>query len=167
MFAGMMGPQGEQGIQGITGDTGATGSQGSQGIQGEQGEQGEGGLAAAIDYTHAVSEAVSYFTLGPIVTDGEWHDLDWTGKVPAGTKCIHMHVDAYPSNETPSFWFRKKGNVNPHGEHWWLDLTQHVPDLREFMVNLDGDLKMEYKIVGSAWNRFYIWASAAWHEVTA
>lgn len=83
--------------------------------------------------------AVAYFT-----TDGFFHDIDFTGIVPAGATAVYIGFQIRDGTVPASIYFRKKGQVNYHNR---LMLRNQVAGKfieASGFVSLDENLKAEY-----------------------
>jgi len=88
--------------------------------------------------------AVFSFTLGDLNTDGNWHELDLSAKVPVGTYAVQLMVQVIDDAVDSAINFRKNGNVNAINVKRVSSQVVNVQNEGWFKVFCDGDRKIEY-----------------------
>lgn len=91
------------------------------------------------------------FVQGDLTIDGLPHDIDFTGKVPAGTKWIQFVVSM--KSETLgsySIWFAKS-STSEIRRYVTSQLVIMRTIITPIMLPLDSNLKAQYKIQNITW----------------
>jgi hypothetical protein len=85
------------------------------------------------------------FAVGDLTTDGNWHELDWTGKVPSGTVAVYISGMLSDDVANTYIFFGENGYTPIYNIK-----RQYVPAANQpiglgFWVGLDANLKCKYK----------------------
>jgi len=138
---------GLKGDAGAAGEQGEQGEQGIQGIQGEQGVQGDGMVFVDMGNSAAVD-----FDKNDLTTDGNWNQLDLSGKIPATARLVKIRVYLSPSAGASVVLICKNGHsnrINVDGMHVEV-ATGYVYRTCDVAIGADGLL--EYNITDTAYS---------------
>lgn len=125
---------------------------------------GEGNLGwktiTSFEYIDGGDPSNYTFTKGDLIADGQWHDLDFSGKVPAGTKLVRLRIDIVDNAIGSIIRLRKKGNTNDPNRVQMATLVANMSLFDDKEVWLDENLKAEYWLTATVWSVITLCVSA-------
>jgi len=92
------------------------------------------------------------FSLPAIVTDGDAHDMDLSGIIPAGTVAVLLNVYVQDNTDMSAISFRKKGNSN------WVNISSPICQVtmvfncQDIIVFCDSNGVIEYKTANTTFS---------------
>lgn len=83
--------------------------------------------------------------------DNNWHDLDISSKIPAGTKAIVCIVWAQSYNPTNVVYFAKKGDTNYFNISTIITQQGGIGCPQDIIIMPDTDGWIKYRATGTQW----------------
>lgn len=91
------------------------------------------------------------FSKADFSTDGQWHVLDLSNIVPAGTTLVHLSIGAVIAYANSYIQFRKNGIVNDINKKIIVILFGNKEYYEDAQVACDADRKIEYWMSDRTW----------------
>lgn len=86
------------------------------------------------------------WTVVDFTADNAWHDLDLSGIVPAGTRCVMFRLDLRDNLVGRTFWLRRDGNVNVHNASGIVTQVANVYNRIQLVCPCSINRMVEYKV---------------------
>lgn len=96
------------------------------------------------------------FILANLTTDGTWRDLDFSSKVPVGTKVIRLRVSVRDDATGSIIQFRKKGDTNEVNVGLARAFILDMDLNHYFELALDENRVAQYNATNTTWTGIYI-----------
>lgn len=91
------------------------------------------------------------FTVGDFTKDGNWHELDLSGIVPAGAKSVLFKFFYMSTGASNICIFRTLGNTNDSNVSVAATQVANVLHSLDIVIPLDADRKIEYQFQSGTW----------------
>lgn len=89
-------------------------------------------------------DTVDFSNIGNMTIDGNWHDMDWSSLVPAGTKYIDCMIQHTGPTVSDNIRFRRKGNANLVNSAFIINRTVNLMEFEVVRIQLNSDRIAEY-----------------------
>ena len=96
------------------------------------------------------------WVLTNLTTDGAYHDLDCSSKVPAGARFIIFRVRIKDNLVSQQFTMRKNGDSNTYNIDVFYTMVANVFNRATLIVACDKDRKVEYAATSTTWTNIDI-----------
>ena len=107
-----------------------------------------------MDYVEITNTGPPQFTTSTLTKDGSWHDLDFTGFVPAGTKAVNLRYKALMAaiGADSRVRFRKYGSTSTQNNCLIRPQVNGRYITGLLILGLSTDLKIQYEISAETWD---------------
>ncbi len=109
-------------------------------------------LVGRKNYVDQGDPSGAHYMTGTFTTDGNWHDLDLSSKVPAGATVVHLLLNMRDNLANVAAEFRKNGNSNAQNIFWQRTQVANISIINDFFLACDANRVIEYRFSNTTWS---------------